>query len=599
MARVYVALRDGAYQICVLKQLLGDLAGNEVAARRFLREAQLAAYLLHPNVGLVQGAGFEDGKFCIAFEFIQGLDLEAMSYAMLEKRQLLPYPVSVSAIAGILTGLGFAHSALDPEGKPLRLVHRDLSPRNMMLAFDGVAKVIDFGLARGRLDDFQTAPGTIMGTLRFCSPEQVMAMPVDARSDLYSVGVVLFEILTGQILVKPGKPLEVVKSVVSLEAPPVSSVNTQLPKELDGVIAKALAKRPEDRWATAEEFRGALIEATGDWTMTPTSDIAAFLAQEFAGARARTEEFKALGRAAIAETATAGAPVAELSAVVPQPLPEAAQETLRTLTAYEHLAPAFAKALEAQAHPSASVHRLPVAERADPPPDSPTDPGPASAAPPEQAKRAERNREVAATPHANREVWRGRLQGALIAGVVIGGAAAFHSRFTSPPSAQPVAAPIAARPKPLAAAPTEEPELPPPPLVAPALAPPPETAEQDRVQPAQNATPDETPRRDRRASSRPPPPDTTNAQPSVRSAQASLQARRAEILGLVKRLRQGDTGVMKRLRRAFLDALAELPESSAASQLRSSLAALDGAPAWEPEHFERLLRELDAAIGAR
>ncbi len=297
MARVYVAQRDGAPGICVLKQLLGDLEGNDIAATRFRREAHVASYLLHPNIARVSDAGdAEDGTFYIAMDFIVGKDIESMAHAMLGRQRLLPYPVTLTAITGILAGLEYAHDAVDPTGQPMSLVHRDLSPRNMMLTFDGTAKVIDFGMAKGKFDSFKTSPGMVLGTLRFVSPEQALAQQVDARSDLYSVAVVLHELLTGHMVVRPAvKPVDMMRAVVNDPVPALSSLNPNLPRALDAVIAKGLAKQAKDRWQTAGEFRAALIEAAPEWCNTPGATLGEFMREQFPEDVATCRAFLALG----------------------------------------------------------------------------------------------------------------------------------------------------------------------------------------------------------------------------------------------------------------------------------------------------------------
>jgi serine/threonine-protein kinase len=278
MGRVYLARRDGADEICVLKTLRPDIVGDDVTRRRFIREAQLAALLHHDNIARLLDAGFEGGTFCIALEYIPGKDLESMMHELYARRRLLPFPVSVSALIGVLDGLDHAHRVTDPKGRPLAIVHRDLSPRNMMLTFEGVAKVIDFGVARASLDDFKTAPGMVMGTFRYVSPEMARAEAVDHRSDIYAAGVVLYELLSGFPVVPPSKvAVDMLRSVVSGAPQPLHEVATQIPVALSEAIAKAMQKKPADRWQTAAEFRAAIVTAVPEWAHTPKSVLSEFL----------------------------------------------------------------------------------------------------------------------------------------------------------------------------------------------------------------------------------------------------------------------------------------------------------------------------------
>ena len=335
MARVYIAQRDGADQICVLKQLLLDLESNEVAVARFRREAHVAAFLRHPNIARVIDAGEDGETFYIAMDLINGKDLESMAHELLRSHRLLPYPITLTAMVGILDGLAYAHAARDPDGQWMQVVHRDLSPRNMMLTFDGTAKVIDFGMAKGRFDSFKTLPGMVLGTLRFVSPEQALAQPVDARSDLYSVAVVLYEFLSGQMLVRPSDAISMLRVVTQQVPPPLLSVNPGLPPQLAEVINRGLAKNPDHRWQSAAEFRDALIDAAPEWCTTPPKLISDFLREQFpadvehmaslaalggqggGGSRTRTVMFEDL---AVPAPPVARAPSSELPPVRPSEL---------------------------------------------------------------------------------------------------------------------------------------------------------------------------------------------------------------------------------------------------------------------------------------
>jgi hypothetical protein len=296
MARVHLALKDGAVDPCVLKLLLPDVASQDIALKRFHREAHLASYLDHPRIARLLDAGFEENRFYLATELIVGLDLEHIAQALAAKGRLLPYSISLHVILGVLEGIAYAHDAKDPSGKPLDLVHRDLSPRNMMLGFEGDPKVIDFGLARGKLDDFKTAPGMVMGTLRYISPEQALAEVPDKRSDLYTIAVVLHELLTGWVMVKPASAMDVLRSVVHEKAPLVSEVNPALPKALDPVIERALAKSAADRWPSASELAASLRTAAAPLLDVTRDQIAAFMCEHFPLERERAERFRALRR---------------------------------------------------------------------------------------------------------------------------------------------------------------------------------------------------------------------------------------------------------------------------------------------------------------
>jgi hypothetical protein len=282
MAQVHLAVRDGSDEICVLKRLLGSMLEHDTASIRFEREAHLAAQLTHPNVARVLDAGREGEVFYMTMEYIAGKDAEAMAHALMRGGRMLPFAVGMAIGLGVLDGLAYAHAAVDPAGRPMRIVHRDLSPRNMMVGFDGVVRIIDFGLARAQIDDFRTRPGMLMGTLRYVSPEQAMAAPgLDHRSDLYTLSVVLWELLTGRILVRDGEVTEILKQVVHDRPGLVHELNPSLPPALGPVIARGLEKRAEDRWPDAASYAAALRAAAPELTKTAPRSIGQFVASYF------------------------------------------------------------------------------------------------------------------------------------------------------------------------------------------------------------------------------------------------------------------------------------------------------------------------------
>lgn len=261
MSRVFVAQKDGADGICVLKQLLVELKTHEVAAKRFHREAHIASFLDHPHIARLLDAGFEDDSFCMAMEFIAGSDLESILRAL--DGRMMPWQLAVAIGLFVLEALAYAHDAVDSEQKPLQVVHRDIAPRNVMVGFRGEVKLIDFGLARGKLGKFETEPGIIVGTLRYLSPEQARSEEVDRRSDIYSLAVVLHELLTGQKVVQEKTPLAALREIMNQSPPLMRTINATVPTGIEFAIARALEKKPEDRFQTAGEFRDALLDVVG------------------------------------------------------------------------------------------------------------------------------------------------------------------------------------------------------------------------------------------------------------------------------------------------------------------------------------------------
>lgn len=290
MARVHLAKKDGSNQVVVLKQLHVQLEGNSEAGRRFYREANIASQLNHPGICQVTDAGIEGGRFCLAMEFIAGETVESLVTAAQERGGVLPFEVSVPVMLEALEALAYAHEFRDPEGTPLNLVHRDLSPRNVMVSYSGQVKLIDFGIAKGDIDEYKTAAGTLIGTPYYMSPEQAVALPVDHRSDLYSIAAVFWEMLVGERLVKAKGRAKILMSVARDEAPPPSSKNAKVPTTFDAVLLKALSKDPEGRFPNARAFQAALRQAGTPYLSTPRDSIGQFVRALFPNGERRAAD---------------------------------------------------------------------------------------------------------------------------------------------------------------------------------------------------------------------------------------------------------------------------------------------------------------------
>lgn len=281
MGSVYLAQRHGTTDLCIVKVINEDLLDNDTVAQRFLREAHVASTLHHDNIARLTDAGREGDRFYLAVEFIAGQELEALMRALFVKGKMLPPAFTLTIAQDVLRGLHYAHEVHDSNGQHLEIVHRDLSPRNVMITFDGAAKIIDFGLVRTNLGEWRTLPGMLLGTLRYMSPEQATASPVDRRSDLYSFATVLHEALTGRFLIPDGERIDVLRNVVLMKPEPLSALNPTLPEALSDVLATALNKAADDRFPDAESFRAALFAAAPELSSTPRASIGAFLAGEF------------------------------------------------------------------------------------------------------------------------------------------------------------------------------------------------------------------------------------------------------------------------------------------------------------------------------
>ncbi|MBK6687665.1 MAG: serine/threonine protein kinase [Deltaproteobacteria bacterium] len=257
MGEVLLARRIGAggfEKLVALKTIRGDLAEHEGMRRMFLDEAKLLARLDHPAIAQVYELRDRDGAFQLVMEYVPGLAL-----GTLLKRKKGPVPPGVAALmaAEAARGLHAAHELTDLDGRALGVIHRDISPQNLILTFDGRIKVLDFGVAFVRdREATTTEAGVVKGKLAYLSPEQIQGKKIDRRADLYALSVVLHELLTGRRLFGRGESIADAVKRGRIAKP--SSVNKEVPAELDALVMKGLARDPNDRYADAKEMALAL-----------------------------------------------------------------------------------------------------------------------------------------------------------------------------------------------------------------------------------------------------------------------------------------------------------------------------------------------------
>ncbi|RMG20365.1 MAG: serine/threonine protein kinase, partial [Deltaproteobacteria bacterium] len=263
MAQVWLARQsgmEGFEKLLVIKQVLPHLAGTEEFITMFFDEARLAARLNHPNVVQVFDLGRveEDDTLYIAMEYIHGEDLRRIDRESRRLKRPIPIPLVCKIISEAAAGLHYAHTMTAPDGTPLGIVHRDVSPQNILVTFEGGVKVVDFGIAKAADKATKTRSGVLKGKYAYMSPEQAAGKEVDHRTDIFALGIMLHELLTGQRLFKRKSEIMTLHAVVRAEVVPPSQLNPVVPPELDPIVLRALAKRKEDRWPTAEAFQLAL-----------------------------------------------------------------------------------------------------------------------------------------------------------------------------------------------------------------------------------------------------------------------------------------------------------------------------------------------------
>jgi serine/threonine-protein kinase len=251
----------GFSRIVAIKRLNPLLARQPEFLRMFLDEARLAGRVRHPNVVPTSDVVEAEGEVLLVMEYVHG-DALSRLLRLTRERGLLPSPAVTSAVlSGVLYGLHAAHEATDERGEPLGIVHRDVSPQNVIVGSDGVARLVDFGVAKatGRLQT--TSEGQIKGKLSYMPPEQIQGQAVDRRADLYATGVVLWEMLTGERLFLGENQGNTIQRVLLGDVAPPSQLVPGLSSALDDVVLCALAREPSDRFSTAREMCGALLDA--------------------------------------------------------------------------------------------------------------------------------------------------------------------------------------------------------------------------------------------------------------------------------------------------------------------------------------------------
>jgi serine/threonine protein kinase len=261
--RARLASLDASGRLLVIKRIQAAYNNNPEFLQMFRSEVQVTMRFTHPNIVQLYEAGEESGMQFIAMEFVDGRNLRQVLSKLHHKQQRMPIPAACYIIEQTAQGLHYAHSFKDRiTGEPLNLVHRDVSPQNLLVSYDGNIKVIDFGIAKATTNGEATRAGVIKGKLSYLSPEQVLGEVLDSRSDIFALGIVLWELLTGKrLFVAEGENefqvLKMIESCSTFVKPP-SAYNPEVSKELDMVVMQALARDPRKRFQTGDEMARAL-----------------------------------------------------------------------------------------------------------------------------------------------------------------------------------------------------------------------------------------------------------------------------------------------------------------------------------------------------
>lgn len=300
MATVWRGVLRGAAHFeteVAVKRMLPSLASDPSLVTMFVEEAKIAATLTHPNVTRVFDLGVDGGGFYLVMEWVEGIDFSRFVRSHVEAGELPPWSIVLQVVIDALRGLSSAHARCDASGAPAPVFHRDIDPQNILIGNNGVAKLTDFGLAfavdRARL----TQPGMVKGKLGYVAPEILSGMDPTPQSDLYGMGVVLWEALSGERLFAGKTDRETLAKVQRGEVPLLAQHRTDLPDALQEIVTSALARRPEERIQSADELYECLEDVLLDVGIRSSPGV---LARSVADARARLRPEAKPDRAAIA-----------------------------------------------------------------------------------------------------------------------------------------------------------------------------------------------------------------------------------------------------------------------------------------------------------
>ena len=293
MAEVFRAKTFGAAgfeRIVAIKLLLPDIAMDNDFVTMLIDEAKIAGQLSHANIAQIFDLGIVNDRYYIVQEYVSGLDLRRILRRLAKSNRKLSVAQAVYIILKTCEGLEYAHNRCDGDGNPLNLVHRDVSPQNILISAEGEIKLIDFGIAKAEGRATRTLAGLIKGKFAYMSPEQIRGLPVDRRSDVFATGIVLHELLTNKPLFGRGSEFETLKQARSGIIEPPSKLNPDVPLTLDAIVLRALARHVEDRYASSVELRDALWEfsrASGNFYSR--TELAAWMSGEIAEEEAKTK----------------------------------------------------------------------------------------------------------------------------------------------------------------------------------------------------------------------------------------------------------------------------------------------------------------------
>src|SRR5205807_7113076 len=264
-AEVFVAKAfgvEGFERLLAIKKILPTMGEDAEFIRMFVDEARIAVQLAHANIVQVLELGKHDESLYIAMEYVSGRDLRQLMERFRKRQEPMPLPQACLIVGEVCEALDHAHRKRDAQGRALGIVHRDVSPQNVLVSFEGEVKLIDFGIAKAESRLQKTQAGILKGKFSYMSPEQVKGVSVDGRSDVFAAGVLLWELLCGKKLFTGESDFAVLEKVRKGEVPPPRSLNAAVPEALERVVLKALAVEPEERYQWCSELHDDLLRFT-------------------------------------------------------------------------------------------------------------------------------------------------------------------------------------------------------------------------------------------------------------------------------------------------------------------------------------------------
>ncbi|HEY5921073.1 MAG TPA: serine/threonine-protein kinase, partial [Kofleriaceae bacterium] len=243
MAEIYLAQAigpEGFAKLVVLKKILPQFAASSRFVQLFLDEARLAAALDHPHIAHVYDMGTVGGDYFFTMEYVHGQDMRSVMRRATDQGRHIPIEHVVLVASTVAGALHYAHEQRGSDGASLAIVHRDVSPSNILISYDGTVKLVDFGVAKAATSSAKTRTGSIKGKVAYMSPEQASGFPIDRRSDIFSLGIVMWELVTGIRLFKEDNDLASIRKIVTCTPPPPTQHRADCPPELERIIMRAL-----------------------------------------------------------------------------------------------------------------------------------------------------------------------------------------------------------------------------------------------------------------------------------------------------------------------------------------------------------------------